>query len=191
MELVGVFVVADEEHVAHQRVETVAQPDVALLGASLEGCLDLLLSVELGTHTVVAFPLGLHILLANFLCALVEHAVEHPVGDERSGEQVFLPVQSVAFYLLAAHAECRREVAEQSVYGCCRNFPDAEEAQHVVDAVCVEVLLHILEAANPPLAAVGYHLVPVVCGEAPVLSAHREVIWRSTGLSVEVEVAGL
>ena len=61
----------------------------------------------------------------------------------------------------------------------------------MVYAVGVEVLLHLAETAHPPRAAVGQHLVPVVGGESPVLSVGREGIGRSTGLPVEVEVAGL
>ena len=60
----------------------------------------------------------------------------------------------------------------------------------MVDAVGVEIFGHILETAHPPGAVVTEHLVPVVGGEAPVLSVHGEVIGRCTGLSVEVEIAG-
>jgi hypothetical protein len=61
----------------------------------------------------------------------------------------------------------------------------------VVDAVSVEILMHVLEAAHPPLASVGNHAVPVVRREAPVLSVHGESVWRSARLRVEVEVFGL
>ncbi len=70
-------------------------------------------------------------------------------------------------------------------------LPDAEEAQDVVYAVCVEEVLHVLEAACPPGASVLEHLGPVVGGEAPVLSVWREVVRRRACLAVEVEVARL
>ena len=57
----------------------------------------------------------------------------------------------------------------------------------MVDTVSVEVILHLCEAAAPPVVAVLGHLVPVVRREAPVLSADREVVGRCTGRSVEVE----
>ena len=60
----------------------------------------------------------------------------------------------------------------------------------MVDAVSVEILSHIAESAHPPLASVGKHTVPVVCRESPVLSVGRECVWRSTCLSVKVEVLG-
>ena len=38
------------------------------------------------------------------------------------------------------------------------NISHAEEAEHVVDAVGVEVLLHVRQPAPPPRAAVPMHL---------------------------------
>mmetsp|Transcript_36709 Transcript_36709/g.86139 ORF Transcript_36709/g.86139 Transcript_36709/m.86139 type:complete len:248 (+) Transcript_36709:384-1127(+) len=49
------------------------------------------------------------------------------------------------------------------------DLPHAEEAEHVVDAVGVKVLLHVREPAPPPRAPVLVHRVPVVGREAPVL----------------------
>ncbi len=40
------------------------------------------------------------------------------------------------------------------------HLPDAEEAQDVVDAVGVEVLGHVRQAAPPPQVAVFRHLLP-------------------------------
>ena len=74
------------------------------------------------------------------------------------------------------------------VYG---NFPNAEETQHVVDTVSIEIVRHILETAQPPLAAVGYHSVPIISREAPVLSVCRETIGRRTCLTVQIEVTWL
>ena len=120
-----------------------------------------------------------------------EHALHYPVGYERRCEQMLLEVETIALYLLARHGERRLELSEQSTYAVGRNSPYAEEAEHMVDAVSVEILSHVLEAAHPPLATVCYHAVPVVCRESPVLSVHRESVWRSTRLRVEVEVFGL
>ena len=71
------------------------------------------------------------------------------------------------------------------------NLPNAEEAEHVVDAIGVEEMTHVLESAHPPSTVVAEHLVPVVCGEAPVLAILSKVIWRRTGLTVHVEVLRL
>ena len=71
------------------------------------------------------------------------------------------------------------------------NLPDAEETEHMVYAVGIEELRHLAEAAYPPQATILQHLVPVVGGEAPVLTIGRERIGWRTGLSGEVEVFGL
>ena len=60
----------------------------------------------------------------------------------------------------------------------------------MVDTVSIEVLCHLAETAYPPLAAVFQHLVPVVRGEAPVLTVGRERIGWGTGLTIQIEVLG-
>ena len=61
----------------------------------------------------------------------------------------------------------------------------------MVDAVGIEILRHLAEAAHPPRAVVLQHLIPVIGGEAPVLAILREGIGGRTSLSVEVEVTWL
>ena len=58
----------------------------------------------------------------------------------------------------------------------------------MVDTVGIEILCHLTETTYPPGAAILEHLVPVIGGEAPVLSVGREVIGWRTGLTVQVEV---
>ena len=58
----------------------------------------------------------------------------------------------------------------------------------MVNAISVEKLSHLTEAACPPYTIVFHHLIPVVGGEAPVLSVSRERIGWGTCLSVEVEI---
>ncbi len=72
-----------------------------------------------------------------------------------------------------------------------RNSPDAEETEHMVDAVGIKELRHILESANPPHTAVVDHLLPVVSRESPVLTVDRESIRWSTSLRVKVEILRL
>ncbi len=98
---------------------------------------------------------------------------------------------AVGFHFLARHRQRRLELSVETALLRHRNLPDAEESEHVVDAVGVEILRHLAEAAHPPLTAVLHHLVPVVGGEAPVLSVFAEGIGRSACLPVEVEVARL
>mmetsp|Transcript_59783 Transcript_59783/g.140743 ORF Transcript_59783/g.140743 Transcript_59783/m.140743 type:complete len:628 (+) Transcript_59783:767-2650(+) len=67
------------------------------------------------------------------------------------------------------------------------DLPHAEEAEHVIDTVRMEVLLHVLQAPPPPAAPIPVHVVPVVGREAPVLLG---VAWRAS-IAVELEEAWL
>ena len=102
----------------------------------------------------------------------MEHTVQYPVGNERTGEAVLLEVQAVTLDLTTGHGESWRKLSEQAMHAMHWDFPDTEEAEHVVDAVSIKELRHILEAAGPPLASVLQHLIPVVGRESPVLSVY-------------------
>mmetsp|Transcript_25745 Transcript_25745/g.37789 ORF Transcript_25745/g.37789 Transcript_25745/m.37789 type:complete len:225 (-) Transcript_25745:1634-2308(-) len=67
------------------------------------------------------------------------------------------------------------------------NFPHPEEAQDVVDAISVKILLHVLQPPAPPVAAILVHLVPVVGREPPVLLG----ITGRTCILVQFENVGL
>ena len=60
----------------------------------------------------------------------------------------------------------------------------------MIDAIGVEVFRHFAETFHPPGITVFLHDIPVVSGESPVLSVYGEVIGRSAGLSVQVEIVG-
>ena len=68
-----------------------------------------------------------------------------------------------------------------------RNLPNTEEAKDMVDAICIEVFSHLLEAVFPPLEAIFIHFLPIVGRESPVLTLNREVIRWRTGLAVHIE----
>ena len=135
MELIGIPMVAHKEHVAYQRIQAVAQVGVGLV------CLAL--CVIFGLHAVAAVVCRLKISVAHHCRPFAEHAVEHPVGDERFGEQFFLEVQAIGLNLLACHSECRRELAQQTVYGIVRYLPYTEEAEHMVYAVGIKEFCHV------------------------------------------------
>ena len=97
-------------------------------------------------------------------------------------------LDAVALYLLATQPQSRCELSHQARSLRHRDFPDTEKAQHMVDAVGIEILLHFAEAAHPPLAAVTEHLVPVVGRESPVLPVSSKLIGWCSCLSVQVEV---
>ncbi len=106
-------------------------------------------------------------------------------------EELLVEGHTIGFHLLSRHGQRGLELSVESALLGHGNLPDAEEAQHVVYAVGVEVLGHLAETAHPPLAAVAEHLVPVVGGESPVLSVLAEGVGGCSGLSVHVEVAWL
>ena len=68
-----------------------------------------------------------------------------------------------------------------------RNVPDAEKAQHMVNAVGIEILSHLLEPSCPPPITILCHSLPIVGGESPVLPVLREIIRWCTRLSIQIE----
>lgn len=132
--------VANEEYIADERIQSIANPNVFLRVVSLKSSLHLALCVVFGTHAVAVAPLVDEISVAHLVGMFLENAVQHPVGDERFGEKFFLPVQSVALNLLATHAERRRKLSQKSVNRMHGYLPNAEEAQDMVDAVSVEIV---------------------------------------------------
>ena len=99
--------------------------------------------------------------------------------------------QSERLYLLPAVWQCRVEVPVEPAPLVCGNLPYPEEAEYVVDAERVEVLRHLVQPALPPGIAVFRHFLPVVGGEAPVLSVAAEIVGRGAGRGVEVEQLGV
>ena len=185
MELLGVLMVAYKEHIADQCIQTLTEV------ACLHKLFYLALRVELGLQVVETIASGNEIVVLHLLGALFEEFVDRPVGNVRTGEQVFLPMQAISLDLLACQRKRRRELPQQPVHALDGYFPNAEKAQHVVDTIGIEILRHVLETAHPPNAVVGNHRIPVVGGEAPILAVHREVVGWSTSLAVQVEVLGL
>ena len=94
--------------------------------------------------------------------------------------------QAHRHYLVAAVRQGRVEVAQQAALELQGNLPDTEEAEDMVDAEGVEVLAHLAQATLPPVVVVLCHLIPVVCGEAPVLAVGAEEIGRCAGAGIEV-----
>ena len=138
-------------------------------------------SIEVGLLPVIELLIRLLILHGNTWMPSVIALVVNK-------EQAVVKLYAIGLNLLLAHAEGWRELPHQSGLIRYGDLPDTEEAQHVVDTVGIEIFGHLTEAAHPPRTAVLQHLVPVVGGEAPVLTISRERIgWRSS-LTVQVEV---
>ena len=106
-------------------------------------------------------------------------------------EELRMERHAVALDFLHRHGQRRHELSQQRRRTVDGHLPDAEEAQHVVYSVGVEVFGHLLEAPDPPAIARLMHGLPVVGGEAPVLTVFGEVVGRRAGRTLEVEQLGL
>ena len=125
---------------------------------------------------------------AGLVGVFAEKVAQEVIHDIRSGLKIHIePEVVVVAQLVGVEGKGGIKHAQQTVELSHWNLPDAEEAEHVVDAVNVEIFGHLAETGLPPCEAVAVHLLPVVGGEAPVLSHHREVIRGSACLAVEIE----
>ena len=128
MEHIGTVAVAHKKHVAHKRIESVAQPEVFLQGCAGKVSLYLALRIKLGLHAVTLAVDALQILAAHLVGASVEDTVEHPIGNEGLGEALLLEVEPVLHDFLTAHSPRRSKLARQSIYTVEGYLPNAEEA---------------------------------------------------------------
>ena len=87
--------VTNEEHIADQGIETITEPNLLLVGNVLEESLHLLLRVHLWLHLITLIVQAVEILLLHLVGTLMEHTIQHPVGDERTSETILLEVQAV------------------------------------------------------------------------------------------------
>src|SRR5574344_636520 len=79
-------------------------------------------------------------------------------------------------------------MTEQAMNLLNRYFPYTKKAENMVYAVCIEIFSHLTKSVDPPATIVFQHDIPVICGEAPVLSVGRAGVRRSTCLSVKIEI---
>ncbi len=184
--LVGIL---DKEHLVDKTKQGVAQLIVfltLLFGCEVVG--NLALSVKLGTELVASVTNINQEATLGLIGIFAEEVIEEVIHYERSRLQIDIePEVVIVTQLIGCIGQCGIENSQQSVYGIHRYLPYSEETKHVVDAVGVEVLSHLAETCLPPGKTVLVHLLPVVGRESPVLSEHREIIGRSTGLAIHVE----
>ena len=154
--------------------EIIVAVEEILLVEAVEGAL-----LRGGELCVVAVVLGGDAGMVETLVAIV---LNKELGKEP---------ETVALYLAHRHGERRHKLTQQRRRTIDRYLPDAEEAQHVVDAVGIEILSHLAEAAYPPLVTVETHGIPVVGGESPVLPVARELVGGSARRTVQIEQPGL
>ena len=100
-----------------------------------------------------------------------------------------IPIEAYALRteVIVTVRQCRNEMSAEPPYIRLAHLPDTEETQDMIYAVGIEIILHLAETLLPPAEVILCHLVPVIRREAPVLSADREVIGRSTGTGVQIK----
>ena len=183
--------ITNEEHIANQSIETITEPDILLTSSTFKQSFHLALAIHLRFHLIALVIQAVEIFLLHFVSTLMEHAVQNPVGNERTGESILLEIKTIRTNLICRHSQRRSKLTQQSVNRIYRNLPDTEETEYMVDTISIKVQRHVLEAANPPLATILQHFMPVVSRESPVLAICREIIRWSTRLSIEIEVLRL
>ena len=194
VEHVGVLLVLDKEHLAMQVHQTILDillvfsEITALLGHQrIEILLHLHLRIKLRLEPVDIVVVGVEEGLYGLIGINAKHIAEEIAADIRLGEAVTVSLDSHVPQVLHGIRHSGIEVPAQSPNSRLGHLPDTEEAQDMVDAVGVEIVLHLGETAAPPEEIILGHLVPVVGGEAPVLATCIEIIGRSTGRSVQVK----
>ena len=203
LRLMGIF---EEEHIANQTIEAVTYPQAVLVTLALKRLTHLPLGVVFRLQVVEPVAAGNEEMFFHKADVKSEEPLEHTVVNEWSRKEVLTERQSEIFDLSLCHRQRRREMAEKTEECFVGDLPDAEEAQYVVDADGVEILLHPLDAFPKPSGKWKVEsgrrilccrqtsflfplssFLPFVSGEAPVLSVLREVIWRRACRTVETE----
>ena len=181
--------VFDKEHLVDESLQGIAQTGILLVdGLSSKVVGNFALSGKFGAQTVASIPGIDEEMLTGLVGVFAEEVLEEVIHNEGGGLQVYVePEVVIVAQFVGMEGECWIKHAEQTVELIHRNLPDAEEAEHMVDAVNIEVFSHLAETGFPPGETVAVHLLPVVCGESPVLTEHREIIGGSAGLAIEVE----
>ena len=186
----GHLTVGHKKDIADERVETVAHPYTITISTSTEVRLHFALGIKLGLHLISAIAQTIEISRTHLIGMTSEECVEHTFGNVGTGEEFLAEVEAITLNLFGSHGHSRRELSEQTMHTMQRNLPNAEESQHMVYTVGIEVLGHLTEATNPPLIAISSHRIPIVSRESPVLSVHTERIGRCTSLSIHIEIMG-
>ncbi len=185
--------ILDEEHLVDEAHEALAQASIfVVLFLSCEIVGDSALGCKIVLELVAAIAYVIHEPVAGLVGIFAEEIAEEMVHDVGSRLQVHIkPEVVVVAQLVGSEGQGRVKDAEQAVDCIVRNLPYAEESKHVVDSVGIEILAHFAEAVFPPFETVTAHFLPIICGEAPVLAKHREIIRRCTGLTVHVKQTGI
>ena len=185
--LQGVF---DEEDVLKQGEQSLA--DLVFIGTAtifaFEKIIDSALGGELRSEVPNVIVRMREEGAAHPVCAFAEQAFEQGIIDEGTGQEVAIERKPCGFDLAHSIGHGRHKAPEESAHTVGGNFPNAEKAQDVVDAVGREMFGHLDISALPPRITVSGHGLPVVRGKAPVLPREREGIGWCTCRTAEIEI---
>ena len=107
MILIRILMVAEEEHIGDERIQTVTQPDFLFIRNTGESSLHLALGVVFLLHTIAAIVGRFQIFFLHFLSTLLEDTLESPVHDVRLQEEFILEMESISLNFFTGHWECR------------------------------------------------------------------------------------
>ena len=117
-----------------------------------------------------------------------KQAVENTIINKRTRQEFFPERQSEVLYFARSQRQGWREVAKQSEDCILRHFPNAEEAQHMVDTDGIKVLFHPAQTTTEPIHEVDLAFaIPVISREAPVLTIQRKCVRRCARGTIHVE----
>ena len=165
-----ILTVGHEQDIANQRINAFAHVHALFVLLAGKPGFHLALGIVFRTHFPDVVMAVLQECFLHKIRLFTEHTIQNVLIDERGSHKVLLEIQAEVLDFFHSHWQCRNELAEQTMYGMRRNFPDAEESEDVVDTVGGEVFGHLAETLLPPQVVVLFHHIPVVGRESPVLS---------------------
>ena len=145
------FRILEEEHIADEPIETVANPKAVLIVLSLEESAHLQLGIILSLEVIESIASRDEEVVADIRGMHAEEALQHTIIDKRAGKEILAERQPEVLYLANGHRDGRREMSQEPEDCIHRNLPDTEEPQHMIDADGIEILLHPAQTAMEPV----------------------------------------
>ena len=151
-----------------------------LFSEGIEVILNLELRIKLRTEPIDILVVGKEELTFGHVGVVTKHIAHEISSDIWLHEAVTIAVDTHIPKILHSVWQCRYEMSAEPPYSRLGHLPNTEETEDMVDSVCIEIILHLGETTSPPKETIFCHFVPVIRGEAPVLTGDGEIIrWRT------------
>src|SRR5688572_14279203 len=121
---------------------------------------------------------------------LAKHFVDDNIVNKRFAEALLFEPYTLLTKFIDVHRHTGNKSSHDPLYGMCRDAPDTEESQDVIDPECVEIIAHLFKPLFPPQEAVFLHPFPIICWEPPVLTYRSKIIWWCSCLPAHVILIG-